>query len=195
MERRVDLNGEGFRWTDIPLDQSEPGLRKELELYLQLEVPDPAAREVLTRSLPDDYVVELCPAARAWWRSAAERLGVGKLMTIDYGLAQQELLAPQRTQGTLRAFRDHHAISELLSDPGKQDLTAHVNFAALIKTGETCGLATETFTTQERFLVELVANLGVPMEQWSSQQKRQFLTLMHPQQLGNTFRVLVQSRT
>jgi len=189
MECRVEVNGNEFGWTEVAL---EPGLNKELELYLQLAVPEPAARETITRSLPNGYVLELCPAARAWWRSAAKAVGRGKLVTIDYGLAEEELLKPERTNGTLRAFRAHRASTDLLVEPGKQDVTSHVNFPALIETGESCGLKTEVFLSHERFLTGILSRPNVSIEEWSPQRKREFLTLTHPQQLGSAFRVLVQ---
>jgi len=33
--------------------------------------------------LPDNYTVEISPAAENWWREAAGVLGNGKLITLD----------------------------------------------------------------------------------------------------------------
>jgi len=97
----------------------------------------------LARALPDGFSLEVCPAAVAWWKEAASSLGRGKLLTLDYGLTSEERFRPERSKGTLRAFTRHHASTDLLSQPGEQDLTAHVNFSALMEAGHAAGLRTE----------------------------------------------------
>jgi SAM-dependent MidA family methyltransferase len=146
--------------------------------------------------LPDDYTIEISPAAENWWRAAAGILAHGKLLAIDYGLTADELFSPARTNGTLRVYFRHHASDDLLANVGEQDLTAHVNFSAIQKTGEEAGLKTENFCTQLQFLTQILAktqkdkNFG----EWNASRTRQFQTLTHPEHLGRAFRVLVQSR-
>ena len=48
--------------------------------------------------LPDGFVIEVSQAGANRWRAAAERLGTGKLVTIDYGLKAEEFLLPERSQ-------------------------------------------------------------------------------------------------
>jgi SAM-dependent MidA family methyltransferase len=146
--------------------------------------------------LPDGFVIELCPEAERWWREAAQALELGKLMTIDYGMTTEELVAPERKDGTLRAYYCHHPTADLLDNPGEQDLTAHVNFSALIAAGEANGLKTETFETQAQFLTKIAARAweNQPLKQGNDSRARQFQTLTHPEHLGRSFRVLVQSR-
>ncbi len=105
--------------------------------------------------LPDGYTIETCPAAESWWREAANILGHGKLLTIDYGFAADELFSPSRMHGTLRAYYRHHASDDPLANVGEQDLTAHVNFSAIRAAGESAGLKTETFSTQSQFLTRI----------------------------------------
>jgi SAM-dependent MidA family methyltransferase len=150
----------------------------------------------LLQVLPDGYTIEACSAAENWWRAAANALSRGKLVAIDYGLTEDELFSPGRTRGTLRAYFRHHAADDLLANPGEQDLTAHVNFSAIQTAGEACGLATENFSTQSQFLTRILG-MAVKAGFWdklTSVQGRQFQTLTHPEHLGRTFRVLVQSR-
>ena len=146
--------------------------------------------------LPDGYIIETSPAAGNWWRQAAGVLQHGKLLTLDYGHTGDELFAPARTRGTLRAYARHHVSDDLLANPGEQDLTAHVNFSTIQKTGEAAGLKTEFFGRQEKFLTQILsaaakANVFDP---WDVKQTRQFQTLTHPEHLGRSFRVLVQAR-
>jgi SAM-dependent MidA family methyltransferase len=84
-----------------------------------------------------------------------------------------------------------------LSNPGEQDLTAHVNFTQIESIGEAVGLRTEALISQEQFLNGIAkkkwreeASFG----DWTSARVRQFHTLTHPDHLGRAFRVLIQKR-
>ncbi len=157
-------------------------------------VPDlPAA---LLDVLPDGFTTEVCPAAVNWWRRAAVTLRSGKLLTFDYGLTVEEFFTPERKDGTLRAYHQHHQANELLARPGEQDLTAHVNFTAIREAGESAGLTTESFVTQAQFLTAIVERAaGEPaFREKLAAQSLKFQTLTHPEHLGRKFRVLVQSR-
>jgi SAM-dependent MidA family methyltransferase len=119
------------------------------------------------------------------------------LVAIDYGFTREELLSPERLNGTLRAYRDHRLASNVLASPGEQDLTAHVNFSALQERGEAAGLQTEVFTTQSRFLSGILSRAlasSRDLPHWTAAEMRQFQTLANPEHLGQSFRVLVQSR-
>jgi SAM-dependent MidA family methyltransferase len=146
--------------------------------------------------LPDNYTVETSPAAENWWREAAGVLERGKLLTIDYGFTAAEIFSPARTNGTLRAYFRHHASDDVLANAGEQDLTAHVNFSAIQKAGEEAGLKTEAFTTQTKFLTQILEKTlqDKTFGGWNSARTRQFQTLTHPEHLGRAFRVLVQSK-
>jgi SAM-dependent MidA family methyltransferase len=132
-----------------------------------------------------------------WWREAAGILGRGKLLTIDYGFEAEDFFRPERAGGSLRAYYRHHLNPDVLAQPGQQDLTTHVNFTALQQAGEAAGLNTERFASQAQFLTGIAPHLWqgeAPFGEWTPQQRRQFLTLTHPEHLGRPFRVLIQSR-
>ncbi len=151
----------------------------------------------LIEALPDGFVVETAPAAAAWWREAAQALSEGRLVTFDYGLTEAELFAPERRDGTLRAYSRHRQGADVLDQPGAQDITAHVDFSALRSAGEAKGLETEAFTTQEEFLTRIAAAVWEGkggLGEWTPGRTRQFRTLTHPEFLGRRFRVLVQRR-
>ncbi|MGA9780338.1 MAG: SAM-dependent methyltransferase [Verrucomicrobiia bacterium] len=144
--------------------------------------------------LPDGYTVEISPAAENWWREAANILGHGHLMTIDYGLTADELFSPGRPRGTLRGYFRHHVSDDILANVGEQDLTAHVNFPAIQAAGESAGLTTKSFLTQAQFLTRILdqAVKDKSFGEWTTSRTRQFQTLTHPEHLGRAFRVLVQ---
>jgi len=146
--------------------------------------------------LPRGFTLELCPEAADWWTQAATALSEGKLMTIDYGFSAEEFVRPERTHGTLRAYHAHHLSSDLLAQPGEQDLTAHVNFTQIQNTGKRAGLETCAVETQERFFTKIAARIAQKphtFAEWTPSRLRQFQTLIHPERLGRPFRVLVQS--
>jgi SAM-dependent MidA family methyltransferase len=189
VELGVGLEGERFVWAEL----SSPSLDLAPELTAAgFEIP-----EELQAVLPEGFCIELSPAARQWWHSAANLLERGKLLTIDYGLEAQEFLAPQRKAGTLRSYWQHQLVEDVLLVPGGQDITAHVNFTQLLLAGEGAGLQTSAFISQERFLGEIVrkiANAPGIFDEWTPPRTRQLQTLIHPEHLGRPFRVLVQSR-
>ena len=155
------------------------------------------SRVLSSHELSNDFTLEVGLAADEWWRAAACLLKRGKLLTFDYGYAAEELLLPERGQGTLRTYRGHHVSRDLLASPGEQDLTAHINFSAIQAAGESAGLTTETFATQEQFLTRIFTQIskgGSDFGEWTPERTRQFKTLVHPEHLGRAFRVLVQSR-
>jgi SAM-dependent MidA family methyltransferase len=153
--------------------------------------------EDLLRGLPEGFTIEICPAASQWWAHAAAVLGSGKLLALDYGLKDEEWLSPARVQGTLRAYNHHRLSSDVLSRPGAQDLTAHVNFSALLRAGESAGLTTNGLFSQEQFLTRIATPVLTgkrTFAAWTTERIRQFQTLTHPNHLGRSFRVLLQSR-
>ncbi len=151
----------------------------------------------LLQVLPDGFTIEVNPSADAWWSKAAAILASGRLVTIDYGLTVEEFFVPERGHGTLRAYYRHQPTANILARPGEQDLTSHINFAAIRGAGESAGLITETFSSQEEFLTRSLTTMrmeGNCFAEWTSRHIRQFQTLVHPDHFGRAFRVLVQAR-
>jgi SAM-dependent MidA family methyltransferase len=96
-----------------------------------------------------------------WMAAAAKALRRGFVLTFDYGYPAVELYAPWRRDGTLLCFYRHNPSSDPYARIGKQDITAHVDFASLMRAGERCGLEVAGFTTQARFLAALGIGAGV----------------------------------
>lgn len=189
----VVMEGTAFGWRRMEdsADRASAWVTQEARAS-SMELP-----EALLDVLPDGFTLDLCPAALHWWRQAAEALRSGFLMTIDYGLEFVELFSPARAHGTLRAYQRHVARRDTLKDPGERDLTASVNFSALLATGENQGLKTVVFSNQDRFLNSIVTThpaLNQPGQFWTPERNRQFNLLMHPEHMGAAFRVLAQRR-
>ena len=151
----------------------------------------------LRRVLPAGFTTELGSEASRWWTDAAERLRRGHLVAIDYGLTREQLLAPHRAQGTLRAYSQHHQNADLLASPGEQDLTAHVDFTAIQNAGLAAGLSTLHFQPQGVFLTEtlkMIQQRDPSSDLLGPARRKQWQALTHPSHFGRSFSVLVQER-
>ncbi len=192
----VTLQGDRLVWTRIT---GRGTGESDSRSWAPLAVPHsqmPVESGIL-EVLPDGFTTEVSLAAEDWWRTAAQALGGGKLLAVDYGLTVEELLVPGRMNGTLRAYHRHRSTRDVLAYPGEQDITAHVNFTAIRATGEAVGLRTEAFVTQEQFLTAIAARTWAAegsFGKWTPERTRQLQTLIHPEHLGRSFRVLVQER-
>ncbi len=174
-------------WARMPEDAGQA--------HLSARPPQLSAE--LLAVLPDGFTTESSPAAQSGWQQAARALRSGRLMTVDYGLKEEDFFVPHRAAGTLRAYHRHRPEADLLARPGDQDLTAHVNFTALQRAGESEGLKTESLLSQAKFLTRIAEETwrpGAPFAEWTPARRRQFQTLTHPEHLGRPFQALVQTR-
>ena len=104
---------------------------------------------------PDGYRTEVNLTALNWLETVAKKLQWGYLLTIDYGYPAQRYYHPQRIQGTLQCYYQHRRHNNPYINIGQQDITAHVDFTALERQGELCGLNKLGFTQQGLFLMAL----------------------------------------
>ncbi|MCX7825772.1 MAG: SAM-dependent methyltransferase [Verrucomicrobiae bacterium] len=158
---------------------------------------DALRSEIARLPLPevDGYTTEVHCEARSWMRRLARALARGFVLTIDYGYVADDYYAPHRKDGTLLCYHQHRLSNEPLANIGEQDITAHVNFTTLVEEGAANGLKPLGLTDQARFTVGLLDHLGAAalagMEPRSAAQLK---TLLHPELMGGTFKVLAQQR-
>ena len=106
-----------------------------------------ACLPALPSDAPRGAIFETCPAAMDF----ADRLGrrlrsaPGAALVIDYGHGEPA------AGDTLQAIH-RHAFADPLTDPGKADLTAHVDFDAFARRLRSAGAATSDPITQSEFL-------------------------------------------
>jgi SAM-dependent MidA family methyltransferase len=151
----------------------------------------------------DGYRSEVNLAALDWMSTVAQKLERGYLLTIDYGHPAHRYYNPRRREGTLQCYYLHRYHNNPYINVGRQDLTAHVNFTALERQGELCGLDVVGFTQQALFLMVLglgdrIASLSTndaeALDLATFLRRREALhQLIDPMGLGG-FGVLVQSK-
>jgi len=104
------------------------------------------------RTFEDGWRAEINLDALRWIQRTAGLIRKGFVLTIDYGDKAKELYTAWRRRGTLLCYYKHQANERPLLHPGKQDITAHVNFSALIDEGRRLGMRLHKFTTQRLWL-------------------------------------------
>jgi len=145
--------------------------------------------------VPDNYVSEVCMAARGLVESLAQRLEQGAMVFVDYGFGAGEFYHPQRSCGTLMCHYRHHAHDDPFFFPGLQDITAHVNFTDIAECGIDAGLELMGYTSQAFFLI----NNGIAelMQEVSPENLGEYLPisgqvkkLTSPAEMGELFKVI-----
>lgn len=175
------------------------------ELVEELGPPSTPELEAYFRQqgivLREDQQAEAGLEACRWIEDAGKRLGRGFILTVDYGREAAELYDERHMRGTLLAYSQHRASEEYLRDPGRQDLTAHVNFTALDLWGRRAGLERAGCVSQMMFLVALgqaneFADLYEPGASEVERVRSRLLlkTLIHPEGMGETFSVFLQQK-
>jgi len=183
-------------WRDSAINERGVALADNNFVWQERPVSDAVLLHATKQiSVPDDYVSEICLAARGLINSLAQRLEQGTMLFIDYGFGAREYYHPQRSSGTLMCHYRHHAHDDPFFLPGLQDITAHVNFTDIAESGIDAGLELSGFTTQTHFLI----NCGITdlLKDTSPENLRDYLPLSaqlqkltSPAEMGELFKVI-----
>jgi len=156
--------------------------------------------ERLGISLEDGQIVEINLDAVGWLAKMNQALDHGFLITIDYGDTARALWTPHRRTGTLRSFHRHRLVDSPLERVGEQDITASVNFTALIEYGSDYGFELVSYERQTAVLtrlglIERIASQLDPSDSIEDLKERLAVkNLFVPGGVSDSFRVLIQRR-
>jgi SAM-dependent MidA family methyltransferase len=169
------------------------------------ELRDPSAPEINAyferlRLLPGEgCTAEVNLAAIEWMARAGEALRRGFVLTFDYGYEAGDLYAPWRKDGTLLCFYKHNPSGDPYARIGRQDMTSHVDFTSIRRSGEEAGLKTLGLVSQSDFLINMGVSEAVPpgdgeigLEEHLAR-RRVVSELLDPAGLGR-IRVLTQAK-
>ncbi len=183
-------------WRDSALTERGVTIGANNFIWQERTIGDAALLHAAQRiNVPDDYVSEICRAARGLINSLASCLEQGVMLFIDYGFGAREFYHPQRSSGTLMCHYRHHAHDDPFYLPGLQDITAHVNFTDIAECGIDVGLELLGYTSQAFFLL----NCGIAdlMKEVSPESPRDYLPLSaqlqkltSPAEMGELFKVI-----
>jgi len=102
---------------------------------------------------PREGAREVRPGVRAHLEEAYEAIDQGSYVLIDYGYHEGEHL--RFPMGTLMSYRRHTASDEVLREPGKRDITAHVDWAVLLREAKDVGWTVRSIETLRGSLLSL----------------------------------------
>ena len=180
-ERGVEIKNETFQWRDRPLP---PGTLKDCATAL---------------NLAPGYVSEIHLAGEAFVRSMADALKRGVALLIDYGFSEHEYYHADRRGGTLMCHYRHRAHTDPFFLPGAQDVTAHVNFTAMLRAALEADLQASGYATQAQFLIgcgitDRLARVDAANASGYLPLANQAQRLLSPAEMGELFKVLALSR-
>ena len=184
-EEHVALDGEGrFLRTDRP---AEPMLAAAVR-HVERQLPEPFA---------EGYRSEVLVQLPYWIQAVMGAMRDGAMLFVDYGYARGEYYQPQRRDGTLRAFRQHHVTDDVFAWPGLQDITASVDFTALAEAGTAAGFDFAGYCSQASFLIgnRLQENLALAESRAADDVARHALRsqvkhLTLPSEMGERFQAI-----
>lgn len=140
-EEHVALDGgNGFMRSDRPADALLAAAVRHVER--QREAP-----------FPDGYRSELLPQLPYWIQAVVGGMHAGAMLFVDYGYPRREYYAPDRNDGTLRAFHRHRVSNDVFARVGLQDITASVDFTALAEAGTDAGFDFAGYCSQASLLI------------------------------------------
>jgi SAM-dependent MidA family methyltransferase len=194
---RVQRANEELREIYVTLAQNE--FRDELDPLSSIGIAEYFDAQGIT--LREGQMAEVNLSACNWIEDAARRLNRGFVLTIDYGDEAQRLYDERHMRGTLLAYDRHRVAEDFYRSPGAQDLTAHVNFTAIDLWGARGGLIPVGFTSQTNLLLAVARHSNFAdlegaeaSEHEKMASRSQFKTLIHPEGMGEAFKVLIQQK-
>ena len=183
-------------WRDSAINERGVAMSDNDFIWQERAISDAALLQASQQiNVPDDYVSEICLAARGLVNSLSTCLEQGVLLFIDYGFGAREFYHPQRSSGTLMCHYRHHAHDDPFFLPGLQDITAHVNFTDIAECAIDAGLELLGYTNQAFFLI----NCGIAelLQGTSPENLRDYLPLSaqlqkltSPAEMGELFKVI-----
>ena len=140
--------------------------------------------------LPEGYRTEVDLDMRLWLQEAGAVFNEDFfLLIIDYGYPAWDYYGPERNRGTLLCYQRHRVIENPYQDPGRMDMTAHVNFSALARWGEREGFKCAGFCPQGTYLVSL--GMEDVLEDLGQEDILKVKGLLLPGTMGQTHKVMV----
>jgi SAM-dependent MidA family methyltransferase len=152
-------------------------------------------RRWLGAPLEEGQEVIINLAAVEWMEKVSAMKSPLHLVIIDYGFLAEELQRRPDRSNSLACYHGQTVNFEPLRNAGCQDMTAHVDFSALMKRGSELGFSVKRFDTQLNFLLDLVSS-SLNWFDWEAdiELRLNLKELVHPERMGECFRVLELGR-
>ena len=167
-------------------------LSEHVQLFCEQRLPE----------LSEGQTVEVNPGVDKFFALLESKSMTGYVITVDYGAEGDELYkATQRFDGTLRAFRAHKFVDDILSEPGAYDITSTIDWGVAKALGTQHGFDVEEFERLDKFLMRfgILDELEKRRANAQSEAERASLSaaareMILPGGMASSFQVLVQKR-
>lgn len=147
--------------------------------------------------LSDEYESECNLNIEGWLKALAGVINQGVVLLIDYGFPAHEYYHPDRNKGTFMCHYHHQGHDDALINIGLQDMTAHVDFTAVISAAVKAGFSLSGYTNQASFL--LSCGITEYLQKFDGQDhylalaaEAKVLTL--PSEMGELFKVMALNK-
>ncbi len=140
--------------------------------------------------------IEVCLDCIDMLRKISKALLKGYNLVIDYGYTSEDI--SRFPEGTVVGYRKHRLVEDIYSE-SPADISAQVNFSALIEYGREFGLRTVIFDTQRNFLASIpyflneLEALSFDESPESVERLSRLKTMLIS--MGDRFKVLFQSKS
>tara|TARA_B100000212_G_scaffold110887_1_gene82476 strand:- start:670 stop:1878 length:1209 start_codon:yes stop_codon:yes gene_type:complete len=134
-------------WADDPLPEA---LQLQLQIQMErdgLQLPPVGAE--------DGWATEWHHCVKNWMQQGHASMADGMLLVVDYALESSRYYTARRSDGTLVAYRRQQASSDVLRDPGCQDITAHLCVESLVGDAAAAGWILDGHCRQGEALLAL----------------------------------------
>ncbi len=197
-----------FLQTDEDLFELHVGLDATQQLTLIPQKCDnPKLLEYIKNALPPFegvYQSEANLFLDDWLKQCSQMLETGLFLIFDYGFPRLEYYHPDRNQGTIMCHERHKSHVNALLNPGRQDITAHVDFTHVAEAAYDAGFKIAGYTSQAAFLLangllDLVTeqqNQFIALHQEPKRLRLQqaIRQLLQPEEMGELFKVMGLTR-
>ena len=162
------------------------------------DVSTPALLQRLTDEhihLGRGHVAELCLDIQPFLQELKRVVNPGYIIFVDYGDKASNIYSYHHRNGTLRSYSQQQQMHDPFFAVGQQDLTADVDFTAVMAEANALGLEFAGSTSQGTWLTNLGIQdyIATGKDFLSRQQEVDVLT--NPASLGSTFDVLMFKTT
>lgn len=140
------------RVAEIYVRAADGSLAEELGPLSDPRLEAHASNAMAHLEIGDRFEVNL--ATDGFAHDASAVIGRGYLLIIDYGDVEPDLWT-RRPAGSLVSYGTEGLHLEVLHQPGRRDITAHVNFSHLGRSLEDLGWNVSPVQTQRQMLIEL----------------------------------------
>ena len=178
--QEIGVSLEGDKFKEIPIKQTNS---------IPPELPD-EVQDGYTLDWPSGSLISLNSIlGESKWN--------GLFLTFDYGLPRSTLLH-DRPEGTARGYWKHQMITDILAQPGEQDITCHLCWDNLMESMNHHGFKNTTIQTQESFLLnhasQRIQEIFTNTKTGMNKEMQALRELIHPAHLGHGMQALWGTR-